>query len=203
MLKTTLKQRLNFSHTQNKSLQDLITNTWKMEGASAEFKKKEVSRMDVVYEYSKRQCAPECQGSWLECATQVLDQNGVKPVEFASSVRELLTNGRGKNRNLFIIGPTNCGKTFLLRPLQTMFNTFSNPANDKYAFVGVADADIIFLNDFRWDREMIPWRDLLLLLEGQPVHFPTPKNHYKDDICLTRDTPIFATGKAVTTFKGP
>jgi hypothetical protein len=42
---------------------------------------------------------------------------------------------------------------------------------------------------------MIPWRDLLLLLEGQPVHFPTPKNHYKDDIYLTRDTPIFATGK--------
>ena len=32
----------------SKSLQDLITNTWKMEGASAELKKKEVSRMDVV-----------------------------------------------------------------------------------------------------------------------------------------------------------
>ncbi|CAB4014049.1 uncharacterized protein LOC110251424 [Paramuricea clavata] len=171
-----------------------------MEGASAELKK--VSRMDVVYEYSKWQCAPECQGSWFECATQVLDQNGVEPVEFASSVRELLTNARGKNRNLFITGPTNCGKTFLLKPLQTMFNTFSNPANDKYAFVGIADADIMFLNDFQWDREMIPWRDLLLL-EGQPVHFPMPKNHYKDDIYLTRDTPIFATGKAVTTFKGP
>ncbi|CAB3995794.1 Hypothetical predicted protein [Paramuricea clavata] len=64
-----------------------------MEEVSAELKKKEVSRMDVVYEYSKRQCAPECQGSWFECATQVLDQNGVEPVEFASSVRELLTNG--------------------------------------------------------------------------------------------------------------
>ena len=100
--------------------------------------------MDVVYEYSKWQCAPECQGSWFECATQVLNQNGVAPVKFASSVRELLTNGRGTNRNLFITGPTNCGKTFLLKPLQTMFNTFSNLANDKYAFVAVADADMNF-----------------------------------------------------------
>ena len=42
---------------------------------------------------------------------------------------------------------------------------------------------------------IIPWHDLLLMLEGDVVHLPAPKTHCSTDICLQRDTPIFATGK--------
>ena len=42
---------------------------------------------------------------------------------------------------------------------------------------------------------MIPWHDLLLLLEGQAVHLPAPKTHFARDIVLCDDTPIFATSK--------
>ena len=51
-------------------------------------------------------------------------------------MRELLTKGRGKFRNILIVGPANCGKKLLLSLLQKIFNTFSNPANDKYAWLG-------------------------------------------------------------------
>ena len=186
-----------------KALQDLIANTWKMESASDELMKQNTPRIHTIYDCVSQQCAPECEGVWLQCAREVLQNNGVQPSEFGKAVRDLLNNGRGKYRNIFICGPTNCGKTFLLRPLQLIFKTFSNPARDKYAFVGAVDSDIIFLNDFRWDREMISWADLLLLLEGQPVHFATPKNHFKEDACLLRDTPIFATGKSPKTYRGP
>ena len=84
-----------------------------------------------------------------------------------------------------------------------MFRLFCNPANDKFAWVRAVDGDVIFLNDFRWEREMISWNNLLLLLEGEPVHFPSPKNHFKNDVCLTKDTPIFATGKSLIRFCGP
>ena len=43
--------------------------------------------------------------------------------------------------------------------------------------------------------ELIPWENLLVLLEGGPVHFPTPRNHFVKDIKLDKDTPIFATSK--------
>ena len=46
------------------------------------------------------------------------------------------------------------------------------------------------------------WKELLLLLEGQTVHLPTPKNIYARDICINRDTPIFATGKAEVKYIG-
>ena len=80
--------------------------------------------------------------------------------------------------------------------------TFSNPANDKYAWLGAELAEIIFLNDFRWTPEIIAWKELLLLLEGQSVHLLSPKNHYSHEICIDSDTPIFATSKSRITYTG-
>ena len=67
----------------------------------------------------------------------------------------------------------NCGKTFLLSLLQKIYNTSSNPANNKYAWLGAKK--VIFLYDFRWSQEMIAWKELLILLEGQAAHLHHPK----------------------------
>jgi len=172
-----------------------------MESSTEQLSALDISKMEVVYDQVSKDCI--CDGLCMDCALQVLEQNRVDPSEFAKSLRDLLRNGRGKHRNIFIVGPTNCGKTFLLKPLQSLFKTFSDPANDKYAFVGVQDSQVLFLNDFRWNRKMISWRDLLLLLEGEPVHFPAPKNHFKEDVYLNSDIPVFATGKSMIRYRGP
>lgn len=185
-----------------KSLQDLIATTWKMQSAVSEVQRKNTPRMEMVRNCAKEECASGCDGEWLECALEVLRKNDVHPVVFAVAMCELLNKGRGKFRNLMIVGPANCAKTFLLSPLQLIFNTFSNPANDKYAWLGAEKAELIFLNDFRWTSEMIAWKEMLLLLEGQTVHLPSPKNHYSADICIDSDVPIVATGKAEITYVG-
>ena len=64
-----------------------------------------------------------------------------------------------------------------------------------FAWVGAEQAECIFLNDFHWSGQIIPWQDLLLMLEGQPVHLPAPKSHYAKDLVLQNVTPIFATSK--------
>ena len=101
---------------------------------------------------------------------------------------------RGKKRNIILVGPANCGETFLFAPLQHMFKTFSNPSNDKYTWQEADDCQVMFLNDFRWTPQMIPWSDLQLLLKVQPVRFLTPKNHRASDVLLKKLVPIFATG---------
>ena len=68
-----------------------------------------------------------------------------------------------------IVGPANCGKTFLLNPLTILFETFCNPTLASFAWVGVDNTECIFLNDFRWPTQIIPWHDLLLILEGHVV----------------------------------
>ena len=49
---------------------------------------------------------------------------------------------------------------------------------------------------------MVAWKELLLLLEGQTVHLPSPENHYASDINISSDAPIFATGKSRIAFRG-
>ena len=41
-----------------------------------------------------------------------------------------------------------------------------------------------------------------LLLEGQPIHFPAPKTQCGIDICLEKDTPIFATSNYPIVYRG-
>ena len=186
-----------------KAINDLIHATWKVHGAAAAIERESVPRMSLIRKVLEaEECANGCQGRWIKCATDVLRKNGVPPYVFAAAARELLGKGRGKFRNIIIVGPANCGKTFLLRPLSKIFKTFENPATTTYALLGVEEAEMILLNDFRWSSEIIAWKDFLLLLEGQPIHFPAPKTSYAKDILLERDTPIFATSKAQIVYVG-
>ena len=146
------------------------------------------------------ECAPDCNKVWLELAKSILTQNNIDRIDFVGSVRLLLDQGRGKYRNIILSGPSNCGKTFLLNPLNVIYNTYCNPATGSFAWVGVEDSEVIFLNDFRWSPQVIPWHNLLLLLEGQLVRFPAPKTHYAKDIVFDTDAPIFCTANEELSF---
>ncbi len=126
---------------------------------------------------------------------QLLSNNSIAVDNFANCVKELLTKGHGKFRNIMLTGPANCGKTFLLDPLNKIFHTFTNPASTSFPWVGAEKAEVVFLNDFRWSPQIIAWHDLLLMLEGQLVHLPAPKCHFAHDIVFEKDTPIFNTRK--------
>ena len=143
-------------------------------------------------------CTDKCNGVWFECAQETLEWNRISQQTFAKAVTNLIEKGRGKFCNLLLVGPANSAKTFMLKPLSIIF---SNPATATFAWVGAEQSEVIFLNDFRWSPQIIPWHDLLLMLEGDPVHRPGPKSHFCRDIVFDRDTPIFATSKQELVFE--
>ena len=99
--------------------------------------------MDRLHEVSMGSCVASCKDKhWLQIAEQLLRNNRINKYVFAEAVSELLSKGRGENRNLLVVGPANCGKTFLFNPLTVIYNSFSNPSGAKYAFVGVQDCEI-------------------------------------------------------------
>ena len=108
----------------------------------------------------------------------------------------VLEKGRGKYKNIYIYGPSNCGKSFLFGPLKTLFNAFCNPATGSFAWLRADEAEVIYLNDFRLNPTVIAWADLLQALEGNVVQVPAPKNHCKRDFGLSADTLFFATADA-------
>ena len=94
--------------------------------------------------------------NWITCAREVLQITAhIRCMVFASAVKDLLTKGRGKFRNLLPVGRTCTEKTFLFDPLCDLFKTFVNPAVDKYAWVGAEESEVTYLNYFRWSPEMI------------------------------------------------
>ena len=132
---------------------------------------------------------------WFEAAQQVLANQEITPKVICGAVYEALSKGRGKFHNVHVHGTSNCGKSFIISPLKVIFNTFSNPAMGSFTWIGAEQAELIFLNDFRWDPKLIAWADLLQALEGD-VHLPAPKTFCQRDLELTADTPFFATADA-------
>ena len=150
-------------------------------------------------------CVEDCSSQWLQCAKEVLLLNAIDAFHFVTSIKDLLIHGRGKNRNLIIIGPANCAKIFMLNPFKLIFSDsiFENPANDKYFSVGSEKAKVFLLNDFRCSKYLIPWHNMLLLFEGGTVKLSAPNNIYSKDIVISTDVVIFATSKSSIKHRGP
>ena len=180
-----------------KAVEEALTVGWEMEEAPAKLERNQKTTMEILEEFLQEECVSTCNFNkkWLAIAKDILQRNSIPKADFTKAVRDFLVKGHGKYRNILLKGPANCGKTLILNSLNSIFNTFSNPATTSFAWVGAQDCEVIFLNDFRWSEKIIPWRDLLLLLEGQTVHLPAPKSHYAVDIVFERDVPIFCTGK--------
>ena len=138
-----------------RQVNEVIKSAWKMEEAQAVIERSNVPRLERVKEELKGQCLEGCRGQWLLCAMEVLRKNGVSAYAFSYAVRELLVKGRGKYRNIMITGPANCGKTFLLDPLNVVFNTFTNPATMSYSWIGAEQAEIIVLDDFCYSNKIL------------------------------------------------
>ena len=183
----------------------LVEDAWQMHNSVAKQKELSRARMDIVREF-KEEKACECEGVWLNCALDVLKKNNINKYAYADAIRTLLDKGRGKHRNIILVGEHDCAKTFLLDPLTTVFpHTFSNPASSGFSWLGVDTAQTILLNDFRWKPlsikgGVIEWDTFLRMLEGAETNLPAPMNAFSKHICLSSDIPIFATSSSEVKF---
>ena len=128
---------------------EAIQEGWEMEEAEEKLKRKQMTRMEILQKAREGPCIANCNGEWLEVAEDTLARNNLTGGSFQSAVRKLLEKGRGKYRHILIVGSANCGKTFLLNPLNVIYNTFTNPTTGNFAWVGAESAEVLFLNDFR------------------------------------------------------
>lgn len=161
------------------------------------------SRVDVIKACLVGACTCKDPGLWRRLAEATLADNDIYASEFCGAVVDLLINGRSKGRNIFLVGKANCGKSFMVRPLERMYRALVNPASNSFSFAGIDGKEIVLLDDFRFTNgKPIQWADLLLLLDGGTVNFSLPRTHYASDVCVpaSNTIPVFCTGKAVPLF---
>ena len=177
----------------NKAVQEALSLAKEFEGAEQRLARSKKSHIEILHEFESGTCVQDCKGNWYISALKLVESHGIIVSEFATAIYTALVKGRAKYQNIFIHGPGNSGKTFIIKPLTVIYNAFSNPATGLFAWIGADEAEIIYLNDFRWDPKIIAWADFLQALEGDIVHLPAPKNVCPRDIELKADIPFFAT----------
>jgi hypothetical protein len=188
-----------------KVITDIITRAWDIENSLSGKERRSKSLITILAEASEGECVNGCNGRWLELANETLTNNRINPYVFADAIRVALKEGRGKGFNVMIKGKGNCAKTFILLPLTSIYKAFSNPASTTFAWIGVEEKELIFLNDFRWNPTVLDWSALLNLLDGIDVNLPRPKTIYSTDITLSRGdkVPIFCTTIDRIKYVGP
>lgn len=179
-----------------KSVQEALSLAKEFAEAENRLARSKKSRIQILNEFQDATCVSDCGERWYTAAVKLLEQHGIMVSAFATAIYTALEKGRAKYQNIFIHGPANSGKTFILLPLKLIYNAFCNPATGSFAWIGVEESEIIYLNDFRWDPRIIAWADFLQALEGDIVHLPAPKNVCPRDIELKTDIPFFATSDA-------
>ena len=80
----------------------------------------------------------------------------------------------------------------------------STPQNYFYAWTGLDEVEVAFLNDIRWSKELITWHELMSLVEGDFSKLSRPKNVFASDLSIPRWNSIsyFATGIKSFQFAG-
>ena len=137
-----------------KAVEEIINTTWEIERAPAALHRQKLKRINILSQAKEDACVCRTRGEWLQMAQTVLDNNYIDRDGFSQSFRVLLQEGRGKYRNILLTGPANCGKTFLLSPLSKIFQCFHNPAATSFAWLGAEEAEVLLLNDFRWNSKV-------------------------------------------------
>ena len=140
------------STTRSKSIHFAVQFTvhWtKVEGRSKK------TSIELLEEELTRECIEGCEGRWLTAAEGLLQHHKIEKHSFCSAIYSALDKGRGKCRNVYIHGPANCRKSFILSLLKVIYQAFSNPATGSFAWIGAEEAEIIYLNDFWWHPKII------------------------------------------------
>ena len=182
--------------TRKTTTEELIVKMVSMRDIPKRQEEDSLTKMDKLHRAGQGDCVDSCDGKWRRYATEILAINNIDLNEFTASFKQALTVGRGKAINPMLTGITDCGKSFLVEPLEEIYRCFTSPAEGKFTWVELERKEVVILNDLRWSQELIAWDAFLRFLEGGTVQFTRPANLFNSPLLIDRsnDMAIFATG---------
>ena len=188
---------------QQPNLVSFVRNVWDMETAADKANRAKMTRLDILRQATMGPCT--CAGQWSPAAVDILVRNGVHPSTLAHAIHQSLQVGARKFTNLYLLGPKNCGKSFLLRPLEDVYQCMFKPGGGgQYRLTDLMNCEVVLWQDWRFDRHIISWETLLLLGEGATFLVPLPQNTgVSGDGMYRRACPLFITSKSKMEHRDP
>ena len=142
---------------------EFVKWVWDMEGGVQE---PALDRMSKL-----RECAASgsctCQGRWRPAAERLLQWQGVDAAWFRTLVLRALQLGRRKGTNILITGAPDSGKSFVLKPLGGIYETFvARGQKERFPLQGLPGSEICLMQDIRYESFGLMWDDWLRWGEG-------------------------------------
>lgn len=151
----------------------------KAQQAKETLRRSQLTREQLLDEYfTKNTCTCSPSGHCHALMKRILQKNGLDGT-WQKEVLGTLRSGRAKMRNLCLLGPPDCAKSFLLKGLEDVYRTYTRPDGGSYQLEDLLGAELVFLNDFEYDsgaKDWMPWFYFKNLLEGASVKVGCPKN---------------------------
>jgi len=138
-----------------------------------------LTREQLLAEYAaQNECSCATPGHCYGLMKEILQNNNLDGI-WQKEVLGALRAGRAKQRNLCLLGAADCGKSFLLKGLEEVYQTYKRPEGGSYQLEDLLEAELVLLNDFEYDtgaKDWMPWFYFKNFLEGCSVKVGVPKN---------------------------
>ena len=176
-----------------KDVGSFIAKVTAAKDAKVRARRREVGRLGLLVEATNTNCVCTPSGRWKELAVDTLGKNNCRGL-FCAAMYKALLEGRKKGNNVFLLGPTNAGKSFLVKPLSLIYNVYTIPDGGSYQLESILDKELVFLNDFEWDTKetWMRWSYFKDFLEGSAMTVARPKNR-GGNVPFDRDLPVIGT----------
>ena len=136
-----------------------------------------------------------CQRQWAHTAREIIAKNGLEEAAVCKALKAALFLGlRKKQDAVCFAGSGNEGKSFILRPLFSIFaRVFTNPAKGSCPLLDLPRAECVLLDDWRPETGALDVSTWLLWLEGGKLRINRPLNLFSSHEEYQPNRPTFVT----------
>ena len=193
-------QNLLFRLDRRDQLKSLINSIWKWETVGQTLAEAQMPRLAFLDAASKSDCV--CSSHWATHVTASFIANGISVADLCTDVYNSLKNGRVEVTPVLVMAGARGGegKSLFFKGLNAVFgddNVFHTPEPGNFPLMDLVGAKIAFLDDWRFDCEVLPFATQCRWYDGSAVTISQPQNRQgtAGHLKYTGDAPIFATTK--------
>ena len=156
----------------------LIDDIWRWEKVDDLLEQAQRTRMDTIQAALRSPCI--CGKEWFNAVVGALFLNEINIPELCYTVLEALKHGRSETTPVVVLAGAKGGegKSMFFKGLAEVFgeSAFHAPVKGSFPMVDIENAKMCFLDDWRFDEEVLPWSIQCLWYDGSPVPVARPQN---------------------------
>ena len=181
-------------------LPGLIDDIWQWENAEQLLGVAQRTRMQAMEAAAQSTCV--CNGEWISFVVSCFVQNSVDLSEVCHDIMVALRDGRSETTPVIVLAGASGGegKSAFLKGLLSVFDApglvFQSPGKGNFPLLDLPQAAVAFLDEFRFDPDIVPFSVQQLWFDGSGVPIARPQNTGAAGHLLYKGSaPVFVTTK--------